>query len=156
MQAERRSLALLEQKLVTDRHRAAAEQRANDAIAARLESEQAACLAAKARADAEQEKADLGRQLEVAEEIAAQSALDKANAQRLLLDRAHAHAEMQRKVAQTTQAMAEAKRQLLALEIERHKEAAQALAGVQGKLVKHSSENLTREVIGRLTQPSAA
>ena len=48
IQAERASLAMLEQSLASQRDKTAAEQRANHAIAARIASEQAACVAARA------------------------------------------------------------------------------------------------------------
>ena len=129
-QAEQAKLALTEQLLAAERaqRRAPCWQRRTGAascatapppknaptprIAARLESEQAACLAAQVRAEAEQEKADVARQLEVAAEVAAQAAVDKRNAQRQLLDSAQAHADMQRKAAITTRAMADAKQKL--------------------------------------------
>jgi hypothetical protein len=72
---------------------------------------------------------------------------------------------MQRKVAATTRAMADAKRQLLELETGRHEAELRELATAGEAVARHSSEaqvradseNITREVIGRLlTQPSPA
>jgi hypothetical protein len=107
----------------------------------------------------------LARQRELAEQAAAQAAIDKREAQRVLLEHAQAHAEMQRKTAQTTQAMADARRELLALETRRYEEQAAELAATGAVIGERkaeaqqraASENIAREVLGRLKQqPSAS
>ena len=151
--------------LDAQRDSAAAQAQENEAMAARIASEQAAGLAVQPRAAAELHKAELAQQIEAAEEMAAQAMTDKLNAQRLLLESAQAHAAMQRKVALTTQAMAEAKQQLLELETGRHAADRRALAATGEAVAQRSSEakqraaseTITREVIGRLlTQPSSS
>jgi hypothetical protein len=71
---------------------------------------------------------------------------------------------MQRKTAETTQTMADARRELLELESRRYDDQSAELATVQQALAERraqeaqraQSEDLAREVLDRLNQPSAA
>jgi hypothetical protein len=82
----------------------------------------------------------------------------------MLLEEAQKHAAMQRKVAKTTEEMVAAKRELAELESRRHDEQATDLATTKETLGERkeeaqqraASEDLTREVIDRVKQPSAA
>ena len=110
----------------------------------------------------------MARELQVAQEAAAQAAIEKRNAQRVLLESAQAHAEVQRKTALTTREMAEAKRQLVELESQRLQADTDTLVATRraidaehaetaaGAVQRATSANMTHQVIGRLTQPSAA
>ncbi len=116
------------------------------------------------RCEAEEEAARLAREHELAEAAAAQAALEKRDAQRALLEHAQAHAEMQRRTAATTRQMADARRELLALETQRLEEQAAELSATEDVIDERkaeanqrmASENITREVLGRLKKlPSA-
>ena len=110
----------------------------------------------------------MARQLESAQQLAAQAAVEKRNAQRLLLESAQAHAEMQHKTALATREMADAKRRLLEAEAQRLEADTQTLVATKqaieleqaesaaGAVQRAASANITHEVIGRLTQPSAS
>ena len=75
---------------------------------------------------------------------------------------------MQRKSALTTREMADAKRQLLEIEAQRLEADTQTLVETKQAIVREQAEcaagavqratsaNMTHEVIGRLTQPSAS
>jgi hypothetical protein len=71
---------------------------------------------------------------------------------------------MPRKTAETTQTMADARRELLELESRRYDDQSAELATVQQALAERraqeaqraQSEDLAREVLDRLNQPSAA
>jgi hypothetical protein len=116
--------------------------------------------AAEARAAAETERAQLAKMREAAEQAAAQAAIDKRDAQRALLADAQRAAEMQRRTALATQEMADAKKRLVELESARQDEQVAELAALREQIEarqaeakqRAESEDLAREVLGRLSQ----
>ena len=100
--------------------------------------------------------------------IEAQAAIDKRNAQRVLLDSAQAIADVQHKSAVATRDMADAKRQLAELETARLAADTETLVATRQAIAQENAESaanaverassatMTHQVIGRLTQPSAA